>query len=188
MIDVDDMVSKCRKSSRLLRWLRRAIALIFGLALMRLPNFNMPEAGRWAKFGSGRNLAKFWRLSAQTVVEVARPVFFLCLCLCPAKSLKTTQKNESEWTLSIWLSLSGFWGWNVPVCGIFETFLGVTCVLQRSTVAKQCKSSTNVSNNWRHAASNPQCCLPVPLLSGHGHLLVIPMRFFYCLHLYISTT
>ena len=43
MIDVDDMVSKCRKSSRLLRW---AIALIFGLALMRLPNFNMPEAGR----------------------------------------------------------------------------------------------------------------------------------------------
>ena len=46
MIDVDDMVSKCRKSSRLLRWLRRTIALIFGLALMRLPNFNMPEAGR----------------------------------------------------------------------------------------------------------------------------------------------
>ena len=170
MIDVDDMVSKCRKSSRLLRWLRWAIALIFGLALMRLPNFNMPEAGRWAKFGSGRNLTKFWRLSAQTVVEVARPVFFLCLCLCPAKSLETTQKNESEWTLSIWLSLSGFWGW------------------KRSTVAKQCKSSTNVSNIWRHAASNLQCCLPVPLLSGHGHLLVIPMRFFYCLHLYIATT
>ena len=42
--------------------------------------------------------------------------------------------------------------------GIYEIFLGITCVLPRSTVAsyKQSKSATSVSNNWRHAALNPQ--------------------------------
>ena len=187
MIDVYDMVSKCRKSSRLLRWLRRAIALIFGLALMRLPNFNMPEAGRWAKFGSGRNLTKFWRLSAQTVVEVARPVFFLCLCLClcPAKSLETEKR---KWVNFIYLTvIKRILGMK---CSGLRNFWNISRGHLRLAEIDRCqtKSSTGVSNNWRHAASNPQGCLPVPLLSGHGHLLVIPMRFFYCLHLYIATT
>ena len=48
---------------------------------------------------------------------------------------------------------------------IYETFLVITRVLPRSTVAnyKRCKSSTNVSNSWLHAASNSQGCLPVIL-------------------------
>ena len=52
----------------------------------------MPEAGRWATFGSGRNSAKFWRLSAQPVLEVAGLVFFLCL----------------------WRGISAKWGINRP--------------------------------------------------------------------------
>ena len=76
----------------------------------------------------------------------------------PQKSLGTTQKNKAKWTLFIWLSLSGFWGWNVTICGIYETFFGITCISLRSTFAnyKQWKSSSSVSNNWRRAASNPQ--------------------------------
>ena len=44
-------------------------------------------------------------------------------------------------------------------------------VLPRSTVAnyKQCKSSNSVSNNWRHAASNPQGGLPVICLTKFYH-------------------
>ena len=54
---------------------------LFGLNITRLSTFNVPEAGRCATFGTG-NSAKFWRLSAQTVLEVARLVFFLTfLCL-----------------------------------------------------------------------------------------------------------
>ena len=81
----------------------------------------------------------------------------------PLKSLKTTQKNKAYWTLFIWLPLSGFWGWNVTICGIKETFLRITCILPKSTIAnyKQCKSLTSISNNWCHPASNPQGCLPV---------------------------
>ena len=45
-----------------------------------------------ATFGSGRNSAKFWRLSAQTVLEVARLVCFLCL----------------------WRGISAKWGINRP--------------------------------------------------------------------------
>ena len=52
----------------------------------------------------------------------------------PAKSLETKQKNEGKWTLFIWLSFGGFWGWNVTICGIYETFLGITCVLRRLTL------------------------------------------------------
>ena len=79
-----------------------------------------------------------------------------------AKSLETTQKNEFNWTLFIWLSLADF-GDEVTICGIYETFLGIAFVLPRSTIAnsKQCKSSTSVSNNWRHVALSPQGCLPV---------------------------
>ena len=42
-------------------------------------------------------------------------------------------------------------------------FLGINCVLPRSTFAnyKRFKSSIGVLNKWRHAASNPQGCLPV---------------------------
>ena len=64
--------------------------------------------------------------------EVARLVFFLCLwrdisakwrinrSQNPAKSLETTQKNEGKWTVFIWLSLRGFRGWNVTICGTYD--------------------------------------------------------------------
>ena len=79
------------------------------------------------------------------------------------KSHETTQKNECKYTSLIWLSLGGFWGWNVTICGIYKTFLGITSVLPRSTVAyyKQSNCSTSESNSLRNAASNPQGCLPV---------------------------
>ena len=51
-------------------------------------------------------------------------------------------------------------------------FLGITCVLPRSTVAnyKQCKSSISVLNNWRHAASKPLGCLPmVRVITGDSN-------------------
>ena len=132
----------------------------------------MPEAGRWETFGSGSEVLKAF--GPECPGSCTPCVFPLPLegqqCKVgnkpsqnPAKSLETTQKNEVKWTLFIWLSLSGFWRWNVTICEIYETFLGITCVLPRSTVAnyKQCTSSNSVSNNWRHAASNPQGCLPV---------------------------
>ena len=83
--------------------------------------------------------------------------------LTAPKSHETTQKNECKYTSLIWLSLSGFWGWNVTICGIYKTFLGITSVLPRSTVAyyKQCKCSTSESKSLRNVASNPQGCLPV---------------------------
>ena len=82
----------------------------------------------------------------------------------PEKSLETTQKNEGKWTLFIWLSLSGFWRWNVTICGIYKIYLGITCLLPLAVANyKQCTSSTSVSINGRHAASNPQGCLPVGL-------------------------
>ena len=39
-------MSEGQKSNRLLRWLEAGIALIFGLSLTCLSNFNVPEAGR----------------------------------------------------------------------------------------------------------------------------------------------
>ena len=137
----------------------------------------MPEAGRWETFGSGSEVLKAF--GPDCPGSCTPCVFPLPLegqqCKVgnkpsqnPAKSLETTQKNEVKWTLFIWLSLSGFWRWNVTICEIYETFLGITCVLPRSTVAnyKQCTSSNSVSNNWRHAASNPQGCV----------LVVIPVK------------
>ena len=87
--------------------------------------------------------------------------------LSVSKARKITRDNTVS--LFIWLSGSGFWGWNVMICGIYETFLGITCVLPRSTVAnyKQCESPIIVSNNWRHAAS--QGCMPVATLWEDVH-------------------
>ena len=73
------MMSECRKSSKLLRWLETGNCTDFWLGSYTLPNFNVPEAGRWATFRSRRNSAMFWRLSVQTVQKVARLVYFLCL-------------------------------------------------------------------------------------------------------------
>ena len=64
------------------------------------------------------------------------------------QAFEAVRGGQLHWFLAQRLSI-----FNVPV----------TCVSPRSIVAnyKQCKSSTNVSNNWRHSASNLQGCLPV---------------------------
>ena len=100
----------------------------------------------------------------------ARFVFFLCLWrginakwgINRPKTPQNHSRQRRKTKVSELYSSDWFWGWNVTLCGIYETFNVITCVLPRSTVAnyKQCKTSTGVSNNWRHA-SNPQGCLPV---------------------------
>ena len=98
----------------------------------------MPEAGRLATFGSGGNSEKFWRLSAQTVLEVARLVFFLCLwrgisAKCEIDRSKTPQNP------------------------FFDHL--------RPAEINRCKG-IQLSNNWRHVASNPQSCTPVLTLTN----------------------
>ena len=69
--------------------------------------------------------------------------------LCFSFAFGRASVQSGELTVINWLSLSGFGGWNVAICGIYEAFLGITCVSPKATVAnyKQCKSSTSVSNN-----------------------------------------
>ena len=71
-------MSEGQKSSRLFTWSEAGNCTDFWFGSYTFIDFNVPEAGRLTTFGSGRNSEKFWRLSAQTVLEVARLVFFLC--------------------------------------------------------------------------------------------------------------
>ena len=48
------------------------------------------------------------------------------------------------------------------ICGIYEEFSGSLAPCRdRPLQITNNMSSTSVSNNWRHTASNPQGCLPV---------------------------
>ena len=101
------------------------------------------------KLGSGRNSAKFWRLSAQTVLGVARLVFFLCLCRgisakwginrpkTPQNHSRQHRKTKiSELCLSDCHQADfGDEMLRFAECGIYETSLEITCVLPGSTVA-----------------------------------------------------
>ena len=92
MIDVDDMVSKCRKSSRLLRWLRRAIALIFGLRLCVYRTLTCP------KLGGEQNLelVEIWRSSGGFQPRRSWKLHALCFSFAFAPQNHSRQHRKTK--------------------------------------------------------------------------------------------
>ena len=86
------MMSECRKSSRLLRWLDAGICTDFWLGSYTFIEFWRARSWEVSDIWKRKKFAKFWRFLAKTVLEVARLVFFLCL----------------------WKGISAKWGTNRP--------------------------------------------------------------------------
>ena len=70
-------LSEAWKSSRILRLQSRVNLMIFGTMLAKLLTLYVPKVGRWATFGSGRNLAKFWRHLAVSSLGSCVPCLFI---------------------------------------------------------------------------------------------------------------
>ena len=119
------------------------------------------EAEEIRRSSGGFRPGRSWKLHALCFSFVFGGVSVQSGKLTVHKITRNNMKNKGKWPLFIWLSSHGFSGWNVTICGIYATFLGITCVLPRSIVAnyKQCKSSPSVSDNWRHAAVVCLCAM-----------------------------
>ena len=134
----------------------------------------VPGAGRWATFGSGRNSAKFWRLSAQKVLKVACLVcsfaFVVALVqsgeLTVSKPRKITRDNieKRSWVNLIYLTVI-VQILEIKYCDL-QNLWNISRGHLRLAEIDRCKLQTMLElkeriNNWRHAASNPQGCLTV---------------------------
>ena len=125
--DIFNKSSDCFQSSRIVNYnfmKNEGCSLISVWILARLP-----FAG-----------AAWWNFSPHHYSRQQRSPFRLFItrhklskALNRQKSLQESTNRGSERVpfhiLFIWLSLSGFWGWNGTICGIYETFFGINSFL-----------------------------------------------------------